>query len=108
MWQHGRMDVVGGSGHDDRPASVALRHAAVFTPLIFTDGLGWTRIAAPQPAARAACLCVTAHIHLMHPEVTLRELDARAEAAIRALEEGATSATVIDDLHRVDRVGSAL
>jgi hypothetical protein len=41
----------------------------------------------------------------MRPDIPLRDLDARAEAAIRALEDGADSVTVIDDQHRVDRAG---
>jgi hypothetical protein len=102
------MNLPGGHGHHDSPAAGSPRHAggwAVFTPLVFTDGLGWTRITRPQPEARAACLYVSAHIHLMQPALPLRDLDARAEAAIRALENGAASVTVIDDLHRVDRAG---
>lgn len=74
--------------------------------MAYTDGLGWMRIAGPQAEPRAACLSVTAHIHLMRPDQPLRELDARAEPAIRALEGGAASVTVIDDLHRVDRAGA--
>ena len=106
VWQYVRMDLPGGPGHDSRPATGrAHGDLAVFTPLVFTDGLGWTRITSPQQGARAACLCVSGHIHLMHPDVPLRELDDRAETAIRALEDGAASVTVIDDLHRVDRAG---
>jgi hypothetical protein len=69
------------------------------------DGLAWSRITSPQQDARAACLLVTAHIHLFRPQVPLRDLDARAEPAIRELEDGAGSVMVIDDRHRVDRVG---
>jgi hypothetical protein len=76
---------------------------AVFTPLVFHAGLGWERITSPQASARAACLNVTARIHLLHPEFLLRDLDAQAEQAIRALEAGAASVTVINDRHRVDR-----
>lgn len=76
---------------------------SLFIPMAYTDGLGWTRITAPQAEARTACLSVTAHIHLMRPDLPLRELDVGAEPAIRALEDGAASVTVIDDLHRVDR-----
>jgi hypothetical protein len=106
------MDLPGAPGQDDGPAGPGSRHSggwAVFTPLVFADGLGWTRITSPQPGARAACLCVTADIHLMHPMLPLtRDLDACAENAIRALEDGAASVTIIDDLHRVDRAGSCL
>jgi hypothetical protein len=69
------------------------------------NGLAWSRIAVPQQDARAACLLVTAHVHLFKPEVPLRDLDARAEPAIRELEEGAPTAMVIDNRHRVDRTG---
>jgi hypothetical protein len=73
--------------------------------MVFSGCLGWVRISASQGGARAACLAVTAHIHLMRPDIPLRDLDARAEAAIRALEDGADSVTVIDDQHRVARIG---
>jgi hypothetical protein len=79
---------------------------AMFIPMAF-DGLAWSRIVGPQQDARAACLLATAHIHLFQPEVPLRDLDARAEAAIRALEDGAATVMVIDDRHRVDRIGLA-
>jgi len=65
----------------------------------------WSRITAPQQDARAACLLVTAYIHLFRPEVPLRDLDTKAEAAIRELEDGAATVMIIDDLHRVDRSG---
>ena len=39
----------------------------------------------------------------MRPDVPLKNLDAQAEAAIRALEAGAASVNVIDERHRVDR-----
>lgn len=71
--------------------------------MVLSGSLGWVRIAAPQAAARAACLAVTSYMHLMHPDAPLRNLDAQAEAAIRALENGAASVNIIDDLHRVDR-----
>ena len=77
---------------------------ATFIPMAF-DGLAWSRIVGPQRDARAACLLAAAHIHLFGPEVPLRDLDARAEAAIRALEGGAATVMVIDDRHRVDRAG---
>jgi hypothetical protein len=79
---------------------------ATFTPMAF-DGLAWARITGPQQDARAACLLATAHIHLFRPEVPLRDLDAKAETAIRALEEGALTVLVIDDRHRVDRTSPA-
>jgi hypothetical protein len=97
-----------GSAHDDRTApDEAWQLAALeaFTPMTLCDRLGWVRICAPQPRPRAACLAVTAYIHLMRPAFPLRSLDARAEEAIRALETGAASVTVIDDHHRVDRSG---
>jgi hypothetical protein len=74
----------------------------VYAPMVF-DGLGWVRIAGPQGDARAACMSVTAHIHLLEG-LPLRELDARAEGAVRELEDGAVSVAVIDDSHRVDRI----
>ena len=73
-----------------------------FTPLAF-DGIAWVRITAPQSTARAACLNVTAYISLLSPSASLSDLDAAAEAAIRALEEGAWTVAVIDEWHRVDR-----
>lgn len=76
--------------------------SAVFAPMVF-DGLGWVRIARPQRDARAACMSVTAHIHLLQG-LPLSELDARAEDAVRDLEDGAVSVAVIDDTHRVDRI----
>lgn len=75
---------------------------SVFAPMAF-DGISWVRIAGPQRDARAACMSVTAHIHLLQG-LPLGELDARAESAVRALEDGAVSVAVIDDLHRVDRI----
>lgn len=102
------MNLPGGHGHHDSPRRwqpPAYGRLGGVHPLVFTDGLGWTRITRPQPEARAACLYVSAHIHLMQPALPLRDLDARAEAAIRALEDGTASVTVIDDLHRVDRAG---
>jgi hypothetical protein len=103
----GDMDLPGVPGHDARAVPGEKGHPygwATFVPMAFADGLGWTRIAVAQAEARAACLSVTAHIHhLMDPQTPLRELDAKAEPAIRALEDGAESVTVIDDLHRVDR-----
>jgi hypothetical protein len=98
----------------DRPArdcSAAPRDAqpqaglAAFTPMTLCVPLGWIPICAPQPGPRAACLAVTAYIHLMRPATPLRDLDVQAEDAIRALEAGAGSVTVIDDQHRVDRAG---
>jgi hypothetical protein len=79
---------------------------ATFIPMAF-NGLAWSRIIGPQRDARAACLLAAAHIHLFRPEVRLRDLDARAETAIRALENGAATVMVIDDRHRVDRVDLA-
>jgi hypothetical protein len=80
---------------------------AAFIPMTFAEGLGWIAIRAPQPTARSACLSITAHIHLMNPLLPLRDLDARAQDAIRALEDGAGSVTVIDEHHRVDRTDTA-
>jgi len=104
------MDLPCGPGHHARAAANETEHPlgwATFIPLAFTDGLGWVRITAPQTEARAACLRVTAHIHLMRPEFPLRELDSQAEPAIKALEDGAASTTVIDEFHRVDRAAGA-
>jgi len=87
----------GAEGDSRRPGQWTL-----FTPMAF-DGISWARIAGPQRDARAACMSVTAHIHLLHG-LPLGELDARAESAVRALEDGAVSVAVIDDRHRVDRI----
>jgi len=98
----------GSHGDEGRPPALNRRAGpdglAAFTPMTF-DGLAWSRITSPQRDARAACLLVTAHIHLFRPEVPLRDLDARAEPAIRELEDGAASVMVIDGRHRVDRAG---
>jgi hypothetical protein len=88
-------------GNEKAPA-----RPAAFIPLAFADGLGWIPVSVPQAAARAACLNATAHIHLFNPGLPLRDLDARAEEAISALENGAVSVT-INESHRVDRVGTA-
>jgi hypothetical protein len=102
------MNVHVGPGRDGTAAPGGGRRTAVwaeFVPLAFYDCLGWVRITVPQPGARAACLSATAHIHLMQPRIPLRELDAQSESAIRALEDGADTVTIIDELHRVDRIG---
>lgn len=91
MWQHDGID-----------RTRRLAEWTVFAPLAY-DGVGWVRIAGPQRDARAACMSVTAHIHLLEG-VPLTELDARAESAVRELEDGAVSVAVIDDAHRVDRI----
>jgi hypothetical protein len=82
-------------------------HLAAFIPMAFIDGLGWVPITGPQAAPRAACLSVTARIHLLNPGLPLRDLDARAQESIDALEAGARSVTVIDEFHRVDRADAA-
>lgn len=92
----------GGDGTEP-DQNAAIGGMATFTPMVLTGSLGWVRIAAPQAAARPACLAVTAYMHLIRPDMPLKNLDAKAEAAIRALEDGAASVNVIDDLHRVDR-----
>jgi hypothetical protein len=107
----GGMDFSGEPGDSARvvpgvPGYVAARWS-LFVPLVYVAGLGWVRITAPRPEARAACLSVTAHIHLLDPGRSLRELDVQAEVAIKALEDGAPTVTVIDDLHRVDRATGA-
>jgi len=81
---------------------VPLRLAA-FVPMAFVDSLGWVPITGPQAGPRAACLSITAHIHLLNPGLPLRDLDERAQESIAALERGARSVTVIDEFHRVDR-----
>jgi hypothetical protein len=78
-------------------------HLAAFTPMTFIDSLGWVPITGPQAGPRAACLSITAHIHLLNPDLPLRDLDERAQDSIAALESGARSVTVIDEFHRVDR-----
>lgn len=108
----GPMDLPSEPGPDGRaaPGCGGTRHPggwAQYVPLAYVDVLGWARITTPHAEARAACLSVTAYIHLMHPELPLRDLDAQAEIAIKELEDGAFSVTVIDDLHRVDRAPGA-
>lgn len=102
------MNVYIGPRRDGSAAPGGGRRAAAwaeFVPLAFNDCLGWVRITVPQSGARAACLSVAAHIHLMQPRVPLRELDAQAENAIRAPEDGADTVTVVNEFHRVDRIG---
>lgn len=106
------MDFPGARAPDGRAATGSNRtgragRLALFVPLVYVGGLGWTQIIPPCAEARAACLSVTAYIHLMHQELPLRHLDAQAETAIKELEDGAASVTVIDDLHRVDRTAGA-
>jgi hypothetical protein len=104
IWQHDGMEPPSSSGSDDGPADTALPAGpSAFVPLVRNDLLGWIPITTPQPGARAACLAVAAHIHLLNPALPLRALDAIAQDAIGALEDGADSVTVIDELHRVDR-----
>lgn len=106
------MDLPGGTGshdvdgkHDPSAPSSCPPARTTFTPMAF-DGLAWVQINRPQPSARSACLNVAAYIHLLQPGTPLRDLDAQVEPAIRALEEGAASITVIDGRHRVDRTGA--
>ena len=97
-----------GPVHDDASCGVEVpAHLAAFIPMAFIDGLGWVPITGPQTAPRAACLSVTARIHLLNPGLPLRDLDARAQESIEALESGARSVTVIDEFHRVDRADAA-
>jgi hypothetical protein len=103
----GVMDLPGEPGPDGRavPGCGGPRHPggwAQYVPLAYVDVLGWVRITAPHAEARAACLSVAAYIHLTHPGLPLRDLDAQAETAIKELEDGAFSVAVIDSLHRVD------
>lgn len=93
----------GGDSIDSAHEAPGIGGLATFTPLALSGSLGWVRIAAPQAVPRAACLAVTAYIHLMRPDMPLKYLNAQAEAAIRALEEGAARVNVIDERHRVDR-----
>jgi hypothetical protein len=74
-----------------------------FAPMAH-DGVAWAPIATPKADARAACMAATAHIHLFQPVIKLRDLDTRAEAAIRSLEDGVRTVIIIDDAHRVDRI----
>jgi hypothetical protein len=105
MPPHGEPVSPGDGRNADEPAQRPRRgDLETFTPMAF-DGLAWSRITGPQQDARAACLLVTAFVHLFNPELALRDLDARAEPAIRALEDGAPAVMVIDDRHRVDRAG---
>jgi hypothetical protein len=95
---------MGVSGGSDRGGFHAPHESlVVFSALVF-DGARWMGIAGPHPDARTACLCVVTWIGLMQPGVPLADLRERAKAAVRALEDGAISAPVIDDRHRVDRV----
>jgi hypothetical protein len=41
----------------------------------------------------------------MQPRIPLRKLDAPTEKGDRALEDGADTVTVVNTLHRVDRIG---
>ena len=75
---------------------------SVYAPMAY-DGVGLVRIAGPQRDPRDACMSVSAYIHLLDG-LPLRELDARAEDAVRELEGGAATVAVIDDSHRVDRI----
>jgi hypothetical protein len=105
VWRHDDTDLPGGSepgGHSAEGGARVLEEWTVFAPMAF-DGLAWVRIAGPQDDARQACMSVTARIHLLQG-LPLSELDARAESAIRQLEDGAVSVRVIDDAHRVDRI----
>lgn len=93
-------------GRSADEAAQRSRHGdlVTFTPMAF-DGLAWSRVTGPQRDARAACLLVTAFVHLFNPELALRDLDARAESAICALEDGAPAVMVIGDRHRAGRSG---
>jgi hypothetical protein len=79
---------------------------AVFIPLAY-DGVGWLHIDGPQRDARSACMLVAAFVHLLEPATPLGELEARAEPAVRVLEDGAPWISVIDDHHRVERAHPA-
>jgi hypothetical protein len=98
------MGVSGGSGDtgDTGPVATGVLRD-VFAALMF-DGVGWMRVGGPQEDARTACMCVAAWVHMLEPDKPLRDLQERAEASVRVLENGATSVCVIDERHRVDRV----
>jgi hypothetical protein len=96
------MDRSGVSGRDHPMVAEVLRNA--FAVLVF-DGASWMRVGGEQADARTACMCVVAWIHMLEPNRPLRDLQERAEASVRALEDGAGTVTVIDERHRVDRVG---
>jgi hypothetical protein len=105
VWRYDGTDPPGGSdpgGHTTEDSVRVPEEWTLFAPMAF-DGLGWVRIAGPQDDARQACMSVTARIHLLQG-LPLSELDARAESAVRQLEDGAVSVRVIDDAHRVDRI----
>jgi hypothetical protein len=101
------MPPLDGPAHGDVSGGVEVPAHLAFIPMAFVDGLGWVPITGPQAAPRAACLSVTARIHLLNPGLPLRDLDARAQESIEALESGARSVTVIDEFHRVDRADAA-
>jgi hypothetical protein len=95
---------MGVSGGSVRSGLQAARESlVVFSAQVF-DGARWMGIGGPHPDARAACLCVVTWVSLMEPGVPLADLRERAEVAVRALEDGAVSVSVIDDRYRVDRV----
>ena len=101
----GGMNLPGAPGvaESEQNAAAGIGGLATYTPMVLSGSLGWVRITPPQAVARAACLAVTAYMHLMSPDVPLKHLDAMAEVAIRALEHGAASVNVVDECHRVDR-----
>jgi len=101
LCKHVCMSVSGGSDRSDCQA--ARGSLAVFSALVF-DGARWMGIGGPHPDARAACLCVVTWVGLMRPGVSQAGLLERAEVAVRALEDGAVSVSVIDGRYRVDRV----
>jgi len=92
------------SGGSDRGGSRAARESLVVFSAVVFDGARWMGIGGPYPDARAACLCVVTWVGLMRPGVSQAGLLERAEVAVRALEDGAVSVSVIDGRYRVDRV----
>jgi hypothetical protein len=95
---------MGVSGGSVRSGLQAARESlVVFSAQVF-DGARWMGFGGPHPDARAACLWVVTWVSLMEPGVPLADLRERAEVAVRALEDGAVSVSVIDDRYRVDRV----
>jgi hypothetical protein len=105
VWRYDGTDLPGGSDPGGRATEGGARvpeEWTLFAPMAF-DGLGWVRIAGPQEDPRHACMSVAARIHLLR-NIPLGELDARAESALRELEDGAVSVRVIDEAHRVDRI----
>jgi hypothetical protein len=83
-------------------SSSAVTRDEVFVPMA-SDGVAWLRICEPQQDAATAWMRVAEYIRLLEPGREADELEAAARSAAKKLESGAASATVVDELHRVER-----